>query len=137
MRKKGMISALQEVQKERGYLPVEEMLRIAKEFSVSPVHVYGIATFYKEFRFSPPGRHPIKVCLGTACHLAGGDLVLDALERELNIKTGERTKDGLFSLDRVACIGCCMLAPVILIGEKVYPKMSPSKVEEALIPFKS
>jgi NADH-quinone oxidoreductase subunit E len=74
--------------------------------------------------------------MGTACHLAGGRLILDALERELNIKVGETSKDGDFSLERVACIGCCMLAPVIVIKDKIHPRMTPFKVEEALIPYK-
>lgn len=74
--------------------------------------------------------------MGTACHLRGGKLVLEALERELEIKVGETTKDANFSLERVACIGCCMLAPVMVVGDKIYPRMTPFKVEEALIPYK-
>jgi NADH-quinone oxidoreductase subunit E len=95
-----------------------------------------VATFYNQFRFAPLGRCHSVVCMGTACHLAGGKLISDALERELGIKVGETAADGSFSLERVACIGCCMLAPVAVIKDRIYPKMTPFKVEEALVPYK-
>jgi NADH-quinone oxidoreductase subunit E len=84
----------------------------------------------------PLGRNHVKVCLGTACHLAGGRLVLEALERELEIKVGETSGDGSFSLERVACIGCCMLAPVVVIKDKIHPKMTPFKIEESLTSYR-
>jgi NADH-quinone oxidoreductase subunit E len=134
--RKNLIPLLQEVQASLGYLPREAMQKIAGFLEMPEVDVWGVATFYNQFRFVPLGKHHTRVCMGTACHLAGGKLILDALERELDIKVGETTEDGNFSLERVACIGCCMLAPVIVIGDKIYPKMTPFKVEEALIPYK-
>jgi NADH-quinone oxidoreductase subunit E len=95
--------------------------------------VWGVATFYDQFRFTPPGRMPVRVCLGTACHLAGGQLVLEAVARELKIEVGGTTQDREYSLERVACIGCCALAPVVAIKEQVYPKMTPVKAEEILV----
>jgi NADH:ubiquinone oxidoreductase subunit E len=133
---KGLIPLLLEVQKEFGYLPKEAMLKVAESLGVKPVEVWGVATFFNHFRLTPLGKNHVKVCMGTACHLAGGRLVLEALERELKIKVGETSEDGHFSLERVACIGCCMLAPVTVIKDKIYPKMSPFKVEESLIPYR-
>jgi len=131
-----LIPILQEVQERFSYLPREAMLEIAKIMRIPESAIYGVATFYNQFRFTPIGRNPIKVCLGTACHMRGGRLVLEALERELEIKLGDTTPDEEFSLDRVACIGCCVMAPVTVIGENIYPKMTPFKVEEVLTGFK-
>jgi NADH:ubiquinone oxidoreductase subunit E len=132
----GLIPILLEIQKEFGYLPREAMLKVAEGLGMKPVEVWGVATFFNHFRLTPLGKNHVKVCMGTACHLAGGRLVLEALERELKIKVGETSSDGEFSLERVACIGCCMLAPVAVIKDKIYPKMSSFKVEEALIPYR-
>ena len=131
-----LIPLLQEVQARFGYLPREAMLEIARFLQIPGSAVYGVATFYNQFRFTPLGKYPIKVCMGTACHMQGGRLVSEALERELDIKVGGITENEEFSLDRVACIGCCVMAPVMVIGEAVYPKMTPLKVEEALTQFK-
>ncbi len=132
----GLIPILLEIQNEFGYLPKESLKRVASFLRTKPIEVWGVATFFNQFRLTPLGKNHIKVCLGTACHLAGGRLVLEALERELKIKVGETSEDGQFSLERVACIGCCMLAPVAVIKDKIYPKMSPFKVEESLIPYR-
>ena len=134
--KKNLIPLLQEVQTELGYLPKKTMQEIAGFLDMPEVEVWGVATFYNQFRLVPLGKDHTMVCMGTACHLAGGRLILEALERELGIKVGETAEDGSFSLERVACIGCCMLAPVIIIKDKIYPKMTPFKVEEDLIPYK-
>jgi NADH-quinone oxidoreductase subunit E len=134
--KKNLIPLLQKVQTRLGYLPKKAIQEIAGFLEVAEVEVWGVATFYNQFRFVPLGKHHTMVCMGTACHLAGGKLILEALERELDIKVGETAEDGNFSLERVACIGCCMLAPVTVIGNKIYPKMTPFKVEEALIPYR-
>lgn len=134
--RKNLLPLLQEVQTRLGYLPKEAMKAIASFLEMPEVEVWGVATFYNQFRFVPLGKYHIVVCMGTACHLAGGKLILDALERELDIKVGETSADGFFSLERVACIGCCMLAPVIVIKDKIYPKMTPFRVEESLIPYK-
>jgi NADH-quinone oxidoreductase subunit E len=134
--KNNLIPLLQEVQTRLGYLPRKALQEIADFLKMSSVEVWGVATFYNQFRFVPLGKYHTVVCMGTACHLAGGRLILEALERELDIKVGETAKDGNFSLERVACIGCCMLAPVVVIKDKIHAKMTPFKVEEALIPYK-
>jgi len=131
-----LISLLQETQEKLGYIPREAMETIADFLGIPPVEVWGVATFYNQFRLTPLGKHHTVVCIGTACHLAGGNLILEALERELDIKAGETSADGNFSLERVACIGCCMLAPVALIGDRIYPRMTPFKAEEAIIPYR-
>jgi len=131
-----LILILEEVQDRLGYLPKEALLEIADFVHMSAASVFGVATFYNRFRFTPIGRHAIRVCMGTACHVAGGSLVQEALERELEIKVGGVTPDEEFSLDRIACVGCCVLAPVIVINREVSPKMTPFKVEEVLAGLK-
>lgn len=128
-----LVSLLQEVQRKFGYITKEAMLAIADFLETPGSTVYGIATFYNQFRFTPLGKHPVTVCMGTACHLAGGRLVLEAMARELDIEVGGIAPDHEFSLDRVACVGCCALAPVVIIGDSVYPRMTPPKVEEVLV----
>jgi NADH-quinone oxidoreductase subunit E len=131
-----LIHILEEVQERLGYLPKEALLDIADFVHTPASAIFGVATFYNRFRFTPIGRHPIRICMGTACHLQGGALVMEALERELEIKVGGVTPDEEFSLDRIACVGCCVLAPVIVIGREVSPKMTPFKVEEVLAGLK-
>jgi len=131
-----LIHILEEVQERLGYLPKEALLEIADFVHTPASAIFGVATFYNRFRFTPIGRHAIRVCMGTACHVAGGALVTEALERELEIKVGSVTPDEEFSLDRIACVGCCVLAPVIVINREVSPKMTPFKVEEVLAGLK-
>ena len=128
-----LIEILQAVQSREGYLSNAALLEVAKFLDMSSATVWGVATFYNQFRFTPPGRRSVRVCLGTACHLSGGQLVLDAVVRELKIEVGGTTEDREFDLDRVACIGCCALAPMVTIGKDVYPRMTPPKVEEILV----
>jgi len=128
-----LISLLQSVQKKLGYISQEAMLKIAEFLDIPEPAVYSVATFYNQFRFTPLGRHPVNVCMGTACHLSGGRLVLEAMARELKIEVGGITEDHEFNLDRVACVGCCALAPVVVIGDTVHPRMNPQKVEEVLV----
>jgi NADH-quinone oxidoreductase subunit E len=143
--RKNLIALLQEIQERLGYLPREAMRELASFLEVPAVEVYSVATFYNQFRLTPIGRYPIQVCMGTACHLKGGKLILQEFERQLGIKVGETTEDGNFSVERVACMGCCMLAPVakigdrapaIKIGNKIYPKMTPFKVDETLVHYR-
>ncbi|MCD4718176.1 MAG: NADH-quinone oxidoreductase subunit NuoE [Desulfobacterales bacterium] len=134
--KRHLIPILQKVQQSFGYLPGIATQKVASHLEMTDVQVFGVASFYNHFRFTPLGKHPVQMCMGTACHMVGGGLVLEALERTLDIKVGGITEDKEFSLDRVACIGCCGLAPVMVIGEKIYPKMSPTKVDEALVNLK-
>ncbi len=132
-----LIDILQEIQSREGYLSNEAMLEVAKCLGTSSATVWGVATFYNQFRLIPPGRKPVRVCMGTACHLAGGQLVLEAMARELKIEVGGTTEDREFSLERVACIGCCALAPVVTIEGRVYPRMTPPGVEEVLVEVKA
>ena len=124
-----LIPLLQMVQQALSYLPPEALRMVAEHLDIPVSEVYGVATFYNQFRFTPPGKYPIKVCLGTACHVKGGEIILENFERKLDIKEGETTEDREFSIERVACVGCCALAPVVLVGEAVQGNMMPSKVE--------
>jgi NADH-quinone oxidoreductase subunit E len=128
-----LIPLLQLIQDTLGYLPSAAIEMVSEHLALSASEVFGVATFYNQFRFSPPGRHPIKVCLGTACHVKGGEIILENFERKLQIKYGETTPDREFSIDRVACVGCCALAPVAIVGETLHGKMQPSKVEGILL----
>ena len=128
-----LIPILQLVQQKLAYLPDEALHLVADHLDISSSEVYGVATFYNQFRFNPPGKNPVKVCLGTACHVKGGDIILENFERKLEIKEGETTEDREFSIERVACVGCCALAPVALVGEVVQGHMAPSKVEGLFI----
>jgi len=131
-----VIALLREVQQKLGYLSTEAIQVIADFLGIPGSTVYGIATFYNQFRFKPLGKHAVTVCMGTACHMAGGQLVLEAMARELEVEVGDITPDHEFSLDRVACIGCCALAPVIDVNDTIYPRMTPPKVEEVLVKVK-
>lgn len=130
--KGNLIPILQRIQGELGYIPLEAMEVVAKHLNIPAVDVYGVVTFYNQFRLTPPGKHQIKVCMGTACHMKGGHIILDSWERRLGIKVGETTEDREFSLERVACVGCCTLAPVTLFDEEVIPKITPTKVDGLL-----
>lgn len=128
-----LLPVLQEIQEKVGYLSQEAMESVAHFFHLPPSEIFSIVTFYNQFRRKPPGRHPVHVCMGTACYLLGGNLILDAFSRELQIKKGDTTEDGNFSLDTTACFGCCNVAPVVKMNSEIYPKMTPGKVEEVLI----
>ena len=130
-----LIPLLQEIQETLGYLPQEAMERVAAHLNLPESEIYSVATFYNQFRFHPPGKHPVKVCVGTACHVKGASVILESWERRLNIKVGQTTSDREFSLDRVACVGCCALAPVAIVGEKVHSHMAPTKVDGLLLAF--
>ncbi|CAB5090326.1 HoxE-like protein [Olavius algarvensis associated proteobacterium Delta 3] len=128
-----LIPILQMIQETHAYLPAAAFGIVADFLGISECDVYGVATFYNQFRFNPPGRNPIKVCLGTACHVRGGDIILENFERRLEISEGETTRDREFSIERVACVGCCAIAPVAVIGETVHGSMAPSKVESLIL----
>jgi NADH-quinone oxidoreductase subunit E len=127
-----LIPALQKVQQSFGYLSQEAVSQIAKFLKVSESEIFGVASFYAQFRFSRPGEHSVKVCLGTACHVRGGVRILETLQRELGIDPGGTTKDYKFSLERVACFGSCALAPVAVIDDKVYGRLTTTKAKEIL-----
>ncbi|MBN1656472.1 MAG: NADH-quinone oxidoreductase subunit NuoE [Deltaproteobacteria bacterium] len=128
-----LVPILQRIQDEFAYLSGEAMRKVAAHLGITPGEVYSVATFYNQFRFHPPGKHAIKVCLGTACHVRGGEVILENFQRKLGIREGQTTEDKEFSIDRVACVGCCALAPVALLGDKVYGHMAPSKVEGLIL----
>jgi len=135
-RKQGnLIPILQKVQEKLGYLPRESMTEIAEYLNISDIDVYGVVTFYNQFRLNPPGRHSIRVCLGTACHMKGGYITLDAWKRRLDIGRGETTPDREFDLDTVACVGCCTMAPVTVVDDKPHGKVEPTKVDGILLTF--
>lgn len=124
-----LIPILQEVQEAKGYLPRKSIERIGEYLNLPVSKVYGVATFYDQFRFKPPGKYKILICRGTACHIKGSETVLQSLESILNIKAGNTTEDGLFSLEIVSCIGACGLAPVININGKFYSHVSKNGIE--------
>ena len=135
-KKKGnLVPILQQVQDKLGYIPREAMLEIADYLDIPDIDVYGVVTFYNQFRLSPPGKHSIKVCLGTACHMKGGYITMDAWKRRLNIDQGETTPDREFDLDIVACVGCCAMAPVTVVDKKPEGKVEPTKVDGILLSF--
>jgi NADH-quinone oxidoreductase subunit E len=134
-KKANLIPALQAVQAKLGYLPRPAMTVIADYLKMPAVDVYGVVTFYNQFRLNPPGRHSIRVCLGTACHMKGGYITLDAWKRRLKIGPGETTPDREFDLDTVACVGCCTMAPVTVVDKKPEPQVEPTRVDGLLLAF--
>ncbi len=130
-----LIPILQEVQSRLGYLPREAMQETAKFLDIPEIDVYSVVTFYNQFRLNPPGRHSIRVCLGTACHMKGGYITRDAWKRRLRIDSGETTADREFDLDTVACVGCCAMAPVAVIDGKPEAKVAPTRVDGLLLSF--
>ena len=128
-----LIPILQMIQTRHAYLPEPAIALVADHLDLNTAEVYGVATFYNQFRFNPPGKHPIKVCMGTACHVKAGEIILENFERKLEISEGETTSDREFSIERMACVGCCALAPVALVGDTVHGHMQPSKVEGIIL----
>ncbi|HNT41665.1 MAG: NADH-quinone oxidoreductase subunit NuoE [Bacteroidales bacterium] len=127
-----LINVLHQTQGTFGYLPAEVQEVVAAELNIPVAKVYGVVTFYSFFTMIPKGKHPISVCTGTACYVRGAEKVLDEMKRILNVKVGETTPDGKFSLNCLRCVGACGLAPVVLIGEKVYGRVSPDGVKDIL-----
>jgi NADH-quinone oxidoreductase subunit E len=123
-----LINTLQEIQEEQGYLPGEMLEKLSEKLGLSLVEIYGVATFYKQFHFTPRGRKIVKVCTGTACHVRGAKDILNTLESEFNIKAGETTADLALTLETVGCVGCCGLAPVAVTNEEVIGEIGPEKV---------
>ncbi len=128
-----LIPILQEVQGKLGYLPREAMVEVARFLGIPEMDVYSVVTFYNQFRLNPPGRHSIRVCLGTACHMKGGYITLAAWKRRLDVGPGETTADREFDLDTVACVGCCTMAPVTIIDGKPEAKVEPTRVDGLLL----
>jgi NADH-quinone oxidoreductase subunit E len=130
-----LIPILQRVQQEQGYLSGESLHSISRFLKISENRIYGVASFYSQFRFTPPGRNTIKICLGTACHVLGGQVLRESLERTLGITPGEATPDGRFDFQQVACLGCCALAPVLQVNGDIHGKMTASRLDEILATY--
>lgn len=130
--KGALIPILQKVQEKLGYLPQEAISEVAKFCRMSESEIFGVASFYAQFYFTRRGKHIVKVCLGTACHVRGGERILDHVEKELGIEPGETTEDYQFSLERVACFGCCALAPVMVVNKNVHGRMTTAKAKDIL-----
>lgn len=131
-----LINVLHQTQGYFGYLPAEVQEYVADELHIPVAKVYGVVTFYSFFTMLPKGLHPISVCTGTACYVRGAEKVLDEFKRLLNIQVGDTTMDGKFSLSCLRCVGACGLAPVVMIGEKVYGRVSPDGVKDILEEYK-
>jgi NADH-quinone oxidoreductase subunit E len=134
--KTAMIAILQDVQEELRYLPKEALSSISKKMEVPLTRIYEIATFYNAFSLKPRGKYVVEICLGTACHVQGGANLLDRLERDLAIPSGETTPDKMFTLEEVRCLGCCSLAPVIRIGADVHPYLTQDGIPKILRNYK-
>ncbi len=130
-----VINVLHKVQGEFGYLSAEVQELVAKELNIPVARVYGIVSFYSFFTMTPKGRYPISVCLGTACYVRGAEKVIDELKRQLAVQVGGTTPDGKFSLNCLRCVGACGLAPVMMIGDKVYGRVTADKVAGILAEY--
>jgi NADH-quinone oxidoreductase subunit E len=127
-----LIPVLQQVQDKFGYLPEEALVQVGKGLNVPLSRIYGVVTFYSQFYLTRRGKHTVKVCRGTACHVRGGKSILNATKDFLGVEDGETTDDFNFSLDTVACLGTCFLAPVMMVGKTYYGKLVPQKVSTIL-----
>ena len=134
-KRENLIPILQKIQEELGYLPPHAMIEVARFLSIPEIDVYSVATFYNQFRLTPPGKHSIRVCMGTACHVKGGHITLEAWKRRLKIGPGETSPDREFDLDTVACVGCCAMAPVSVVDKKVEAKANPTRVDGILLAY--
>jgi NADH-quinone oxidoreductase subunit E len=130
--KSELIPVLQDAQEKFRYLPKEVMLEIARFLRIPESAVYGVATFYAQFKLVPGGRRMVRICRGTACHVRGAPRILDEVEKQLGIKPGETSDDREYSLETIACFGSCALAPVLVVDEDVYGRMTPAKVRQIL-----
>ncbi|MDR0338544.1 MAG: NADH-quinone oxidoreductase subunit NuoE [Planctomycetaceae bacterium] len=131
-----LIPILQEIQEKQGFLSREAVVVVGKILNLPASKIYGVATFYNQFRFTPQGRFHVQICRGTACHVKGSAAVLDSLKRELKIEAGETTRDGLFSLEVVACIGACGLAPVMNIDGNFHANLTTQAIPAILNQYK-
>jgi NADH-quinone oxidoreductase subunit E len=127
-----LIPLLQTIQKKFGYISQDSICRVARFIKLSENTIYGVASFYSQFRFHPPGKNQVRVCLGTACHVQGGKQLSEEIEKNLGIQPGETTPDGRFDFEEVACLGCCAQAPVVEINGRVYGKMTSAQLAQVL-----
>ena len=131
-----IVAILQDIQEEFNYLPKDVLIKLSEELDIPLSRILSVATFYKAFSLTPRGKYLINVCLGTACHVRGGGRVMEKIERELGIHRGETTEDRNFTLDEVRCLGCCGLAPVMMVGKNVEGKLTESNVVPILEQYK-
>ncbi len=132
----GVIPILQEIQENYGYVPPVAIQRVAEHLNIPASEIYGIVTFYAQFRLQPLGRNLIKVCHGTACHLGGAEMVAEALAQVSGAREGETSADGLFTVERVACLGCCSLAPCIMINSETHGRLTPEAITKVVTEIK-
>jgi len=135
-REGSLIMLLHEVQKQIGYIPRPVSLQLAQMLEIPLARIYEVITFYNFFKLEPPGKHHVSICLGTACYLKGAPVLIEEAEKLLGVRTGQTTPDGLFYLSSVRCLGCCGLAPVMMIDEKVYGKLDKKRLGEILQGYK-
>jgi NADH:ubiquinone oxidoreductase subunit E len=135
-RESALLAILQDIQAEEKYLPKEALEHVSQKMNIPLVQVFRIATFYNALSLKPRGRHKIDVCLGTACHVRGGNKILEKMERDLGITVGETTKNKRFTLESVHCVGCCSLGPVAVVDGDVFGRLSQDKVPALLKEFK-
>jgi NADH-quinone oxidoreductase subunit E len=128
----GTIPVLQEVQKAFGFLPEEALMEISRELKIPPSELYGVATFYAQFHLKPRGRHIVRVCRGTACHVRGSLAILDKIKTVLDVEENGTTDDLRYTLEPVACLGACGLAPVMMVDDETHGRLTPDKVMEIL-----
>lgn len=127
-----LINVLHKCQEHFGYLPAEVQEVVSEGLTVPVAKIYGVTTFYSFFTMTPKGKHPVSICMGTACYVRGAEKVLDEFKRELGIQVGQTTKNGKFSLSSLRCVGACGLAPVVLVGDKTYGRVAPDDVKNIL-----
>ena len=132
-----LIPILQEVQENQGYLSREAVVRIGKHLNLPTTKIFGVATFYNQFRFQPKGKYHVTVCRGTACHVKGSNRVLEMAQKLLKLKPGQTSRDRLFSLETVACMGACGLSPVICINGEFYAKVTPAKIAKIIESYRN
>jgi NADH-quinone oxidoreductase E subunit len=132
-----LIPILQEIQEKEGFLSPDALMDVGKHLGIPTSKIYGVATFYNQFRFEPKGKYHIQVCRGTACHVLGSATVLQSIEKGLKIKAGQTSRDGLFSIEVVACIGACGLAPVICVNGEFHARVTENSLKEIIEKYKS
>lgn len=132
-----VLATLQDIQEKQGYIGEKDFVKASKELGIPAIDLVGVATFYSQFKLAPPAKYKIKICDGTACHVQGSLSLLDILEKELGLKPGETTADGLFSLEVVRCLGICASAPVMLINEHLHSKLTTEKLNELVSELKT
>jgi len=131
-RRENLVTVFQDIQVAEGFISPEAIDTVSKYFDISRADAYSVVSFYAQFKFKKPGKHTIRVCKGTACHVRGSGTLLSALEERLKIKEGETTPDGLISLERVACLGACALAPAVVVDDKVHARITLAELEKIL-----